>query len=370
MPTVSLCMIVRNEERSIRRCLESAVPFVDEIVIADTGSIDGTKQICAKYGARLSDFEWADDFAAARNFCLEKASCDWILWLDADEELQVFDFPALRSCLEDRREDFLSVRMLHFYGPEPADGTRSYLSCSFRLFRNGSGIRYAGRIHERLTAGASGAIPQLDPNRYMRILHYGYMESALNNKSNRNIGLLLKEKEGGPDDAWLDYHLAAEYHRLRDYDRALRSINRAIIGFLGKGLLPPPLAYRLKYDVLTAASRLREAYPGIVKAVALYPDYVDLHYFKGLAQFAIAEYERAAETFSYCLVLGDTNPNYLILSGVADFLPLYYMGLCYENMQKYAEAAEAYRQATAFHPGFDPAGQRLSALGEGSGMKR
>src|SRR5690625_3830804 len=91
MMTVSLCMIVKDEEQTIARCLQSVAHFVDEIVIVDTGSSDGTKAICRRFTDRLLDFPWIDDFSAARNFSFSKATKDFILWLDADDVISEAD---------------------------------------------------------------------------------------------------------------------------------------------------------------------------------------------------------------------------------------------------------------------------------------
>lgn len=85
MITISLCMIVKNEEDVLERCLRSAEGVADEIIIADTGSTDQTKEIARRCGAKVYDFVWKDDFAAARNFAFSKATCDYLFWLDADD---------------------------------------------------------------------------------------------------------------------------------------------------------------------------------------------------------------------------------------------------------------------------------------------
>ena len=85
MITISLCMIVKNEEDVLERCLRSAEGIADEIIIADTGSTDQTKEIALRCGAKVYDFVWKDDFAAARNFAFSKATCDYLFWLDADD---------------------------------------------------------------------------------------------------------------------------------------------------------------------------------------------------------------------------------------------------------------------------------------------
>ncbi len=80
-------MIVRDAERSLAEALQSARPFVDEMVVVDTGSVDATRAIARQTGARLYEFSWCDDFSAARNESLDKATSDWIFWMDADDTL-------------------------------------------------------------------------------------------------------------------------------------------------------------------------------------------------------------------------------------------------------------------------------------------
>ena len=97
MVKISLCMIVRDEEHVLERCLESIADVVDEIVIVDTGSVDKTKEIAAKFTDRIYDFPWVDDFAAARNFAFSKGMGEYLMWMDADdifpvsEKRKIFD---------------------------------------------------------------------------------------------------------------------------------------------------------------------------------------------------------------------------------------------------------------------------------------
>ena len=96
---VSLCMIVRNEERNLPSCLAGVAELVDEIIVVDTGSTDGTKEQAAKWDAKVFDFPWVDDFSAARNESLRHATGDWILWLDADDRLDAINCRRLREVL-------------------------------------------------------------------------------------------------------------------------------------------------------------------------------------------------------------------------------------------------------------------------------
>lgn len=97
MITISLCMIVRDEENGLGRCLDGVKDIADEIVIVDTGSTDRTKEIAAEYGAVIYDFEWIDDFAAARNEAFSKATKEYILWLDADDTIEEIDRVRFKS---------------------------------------------------------------------------------------------------------------------------------------------------------------------------------------------------------------------------------------------------------------------------------
>ncbi|MDE7476455.1 MAG: glycosyltransferase family 2 protein, partial [Lachnospiraceae bacterium] len=97
---VSVCMIAKNEEQYIEQCLRKLIRFNMEIVVVDTGSTDKTKEIAARYTDKLFDFVWCDDFSAARNYAVSKASNNWILILDCDEYVQEIDVAKLRTCMQ------------------------------------------------------------------------------------------------------------------------------------------------------------------------------------------------------------------------------------------------------------------------------
>ena len=150
MITISLCMIVKNEEQVLGRCLESVKAAVDEIILVDTGSTDRTKEIGAEFGAQLYDFEWIDDFSAARNASFSKATKDYILWLDADDVLSPSDQKKLLA-LKESLDPAVTVVMMKYHTAFHADGTPSFTYYRERLIKNHMGYRWDGEIHEAIT---------------------------------------------------------------------------------------------------------------------------------------------------------------------------------------------------------------------------
>jgi len=147
--TISLCMIVKNEEGVLARCLDSVADLVDEINIIDTGSTDATKEIASRYTDRIFDFEWIDDFAAARNFSFEQATCSHIMWLDADDILLEKDREAFKKLIPEMPDDIDSIIMEYHLAFDkagnPAAGARRN-----RIVRRVKGYRWHNPIHEYL----------------------------------------------------------------------------------------------------------------------------------------------------------------------------------------------------------------------------
>src|SRR5262249_23314492 len=140
-------MIVRNEEKTLGACLASVGDLVNEIIVIDTRSTDGSREVAKGFGALVFDFPWCDDFAAARNESLFRARGDWILWLDADEFLDESNRAKLQwliSNLTDQRAGYLMGQYSKSH-----EGS-ALLVHQLRLFRNSPGIRWDYRVHEQL----------------------------------------------------------------------------------------------------------------------------------------------------------------------------------------------------------------------------
>lgn len=164
-PFLSLCMIAKNEEKFLRSNVPLAAPHCDEIIVVDTGSSDRTRAIAFENGATLFDFPWIDDFSAARNYSIEQAGGEWILVIDADEQIEAEGWKTLLQSLRSAKEDYFNLRVLHYslhnyvaglkpntfafgeYGGYPGY-QEAWLA---RAFKNKPEFRFSGFIHEQLT---------------------------------------------------------------------------------------------------------------------------------------------------------------------------------------------------------------------------
>lgn len=147
MNTISLCMIVRNEEDVLERCLGSVADLVDEIIIVDTGSTDRTKEIAARYTKSVYDFHWIDDFAAARNAAFSKASCDYCMWLDADDIMEEQDRQEFIRLLSALTPD-VDVVMMRYNTGFDKNGSVTFSYYRERIVKNHAGMLWKGAVHE------------------------------------------------------------------------------------------------------------------------------------------------------------------------------------------------------------------------------
>ncbi|MBI3258908.1 MAG: glycosyltransferase [Ignavibacteriae bacterium] len=199
-PTLGAAIIVKNAESSIILALDSLYEFVQQIVVVDTGSTDQTPQICSRYGTELHFHKWTDNFSEARNYALERMRTDWIIQLDADEELD-------RKSLENISQllNTPSIAGLHSQILNVLDGGIESEHLYTRIFRRHPKIRYEGAIHEQIAGSIREAGFEIMDSPVV-IRHFGYAEHSPE-KIVRNTTLLRKELADNPDDKWLSYHL-------------------------------------------------------------------------------------------------------------------------------------------------------------------
>lgn len=147
MSTISLCMIVKNEERHIARCLDSVAGLVDEIIIVDTGSTDRTVEIASNYTSKIFSYQWKDDFSDARNNSFSKASMDYCMWMDADDILETVErdkFLQLKQSLSAE----VDIVMMKYHTLFDEEGRPSFTYFRERWIRNSAQYRWVGAVHE------------------------------------------------------------------------------------------------------------------------------------------------------------------------------------------------------------------------------
>jgi glycosyltransferase involved in cell wall biosynthesis len=222
---LSFCMIVKNEERNLPRCLDSVRGLAGELIVVDTGSTDATPRMAAGYGAEVIPFDFTIvDFAAARNLAIARASGRWILMLDADEALDGASMPAIeRLVAPDENAGYFLERHNH-----SSDSETDFTDHVVRLFPNRPNHRYRGRVHETIDASILAGGGRLHQTG-IRIDHtFSSDREARRRRNHWYIGILKEEIAADPsDDTRLDF-LAAEYHQLEMFDEATGIAERIV----------------------------------------------------------------------------------------------------------------------------------------------
>lgn len=149
MATLSVCLIVKNEEDVLARCLQSLEGLADEVVVTDTGSTDKTREIALGFTPLVYDFQWVEDFSAARNFSFSKASMDYVMWIDADDVLLDADRTALRELMDNLERD-TDVVMCRYNTGFDETGKPTFFYYRERIVRNHAGFLWQGAIHEAI----------------------------------------------------------------------------------------------------------------------------------------------------------------------------------------------------------------------------
>lgn len=311
--TISACMIVKNESNNIERCLNSIKDVVDEIIVVDTGSTDNTVELVKQHDkVKLYHHKWRNDFSEARNYSISKSTCDKILIIDADEEIDPISIPMFRGILERIVEDVVFFKLTNLMIHSQS---RLYTP---RIFTRGI-AHYEGIVHNQLI---------WDKDKYrisycdINLLHYGYSydDTQMNKKYDRTQELLekqLKEQDGDLF-AWMNlirvYRCRGEYFKVvetasnllkREFDSkngtlyhqiACDQAYSAII--VGQTLLNNERVYEgLRF--------LQEAYRVISMICVLFPRNLDSWFYRAQVAYAIGDYRSAISSCKMFIALRD-----------------------------------------------------------------
>lgn len=286
-PSVALCLIVKNEEKHLARCLASALPVVDEIVVVDTGSTDRSRQIAEIFGARVFDFAWNNDFAEARNQYLDKARGDWILVLDGDEALSALDYDKIRRTTARPPEMAFNVMTRNYttnvttigwkpnLGDYPSEeaGNGWVPTWKVRLFPRDSRIRYHFPVHEFVEPSLQQmGIPYA--NWEVPVHHYGKLDfDRTKQKNNTYYELGIRKLAETGDESHALKELAIQAAVLERYSEAIDLWRRflALCPDRGDAYINLSTAY-------FGAGRYDEAFAAAEKALALVPQMTESAY--------------------------------------------------------------------------------------------
>jgi glycosyltransferase involved in cell wall biosynthesis len=252
VPKVSLTIIVRDEENNLPRCLESVPGIFDEIVVVDTGSVDRTKEIAQELGARVFDFPWIHNFAAARNAALDHATGDYAFWLDADDVVDPPEREKLRELLDslpwhghaaratlgrhgqDARATHQDSRLAYVVrcacDPSSDGSGGETVVDHIRLFPLRDDVRWTYRVHEQILPALKRAcVPVLWSN--VTVRHTGYTDPALRaRKLERDTRILREELNERPDDPFVLFNLGSIAAERKEWDEALALLQRSLAG--------------------------------------------------------------------------------------------------------------------------------------------
>ena len=298
-PTLSLCMIVKNEEKFLPRCLDSVKDYVDEIIIVDTGSTDKTVEIAERYNAKVYHHPWENSFSKSRNYSIKYATCDWIIWLDADEEVDKEDAHKLKEVIKDPVGCETTHRVDVIYIPvfnRPVGGKNLSVSNLEKIFRNHIGIYFEGIVHNYLKY--SGPSKNVNIRQY----HYGYHdgEELMEKKFKRTATLLKEQIRNDPGNPVPHHYLAISYLDRKMHEECIQEALEAIRLFelQNSNLQLRLLAYHTTSVAFYRGKDLTNAEIYALKAIDFHHDYLDAHCILSSIYFLRKEYDKCAEATS------------------------------------------------------------------------
>jgi tetratricopeptide (TPR) repeat protein len=350
---ITLCMIVRDEEARLGRCLRSALPWVQEAVVVDTGSKDGTVALAQSLGARVVTFPWCDDFSKARNHALDAARTPWALVLDADETLLVDDADGWERAIVSGAAAAYSLDCHN-----RTDDGGVTVGPILRLFRRDlPGMRYRGEVHEQVAAVADHAVGAAH-GRFLHIEHDGYLDAVMRQrgKADRNLSLARAMVASRPDDpfAWfclaqaLETAATAPVRIIEVYEKALSLFVARDAAVRDESYLAA-LWINLSRVVMRTGDR-RKAEGLTARAVAEFPSAPDLHYLRGRLLAEESRHGAAAAEFEACLTLAAQAFFIRQEPGVTSYAAETQLGLCRLRLGQLETAEACLRRAVAGAP--------------------
>lgn len=338
---ISLCMIVKDEEATLEKCLESVKSFVDEIIVVDTGSRDKTREIALGFTDKVFDFPWCNNFAKARNFSIAQASNDWILVLDADEETVSFHKENLQKIVGKDDKVIGRIKRKNIFNDGFDD---TIYNERVNRFFNKKYFKYEGIIHEQIISISNDKLNTV--NIPIEVNHVGYTKEVMDRtrKLHRNITLLEKALEGNKEDSYILYQLGKSYYMKKDYDKANKFFKfsmKYMDNFQYEYALDTVITYGYS---LIKSERFNELNK-ILNLERYYKNYVDFQFLKALILMNLGEFQKSVDTFLLCTTMGEGT-----IDGVNSYKAFYNIGVMWECLGNIEEAIRYYEKSSPYVP--------------------
>ncbi len=357
---VSLSMIVKNEERNLPACLESVADLVDEIVVVDTGSTDRTKEVAARFGARVFDFAWVDSFAAARNASLRHVTGDWVFWLDADDRLDEDNRRRLRGLLAGLQDEQAAYVMKCLCLPEHDTGAATVVD-HVRLFRYHPDLRWEYRVHEQILGSLRRRGTEIRLADVV-IQHTGYQDPAQRpRKVERDLRLLRLQDRETPDDPFVLFNLGSLCSELNRPAEALPLLRRSL-----RRSNPQDSIVRKLYALIVFCHRQlgqsREALAACREGLDCCPEDVELLYTQARLLRGLEDLPGAAACLGRLLKTPPADYFASVDPGLRGYKARLLLGQIRRDQGLHGDAEAAWRAAVDEHPYFGPAWLELGQL--------
>ncbi|WP_165230373.1 glycosyltransferase [Aquisphaera insulae] len=360
-------MIVRDEEENLPRCLGSVAGLFDEIVVVDTGSRDRTVEVAREFGARVFDFVWVDDFAAARNAALGRTRGDYAFWLDADdvvEDGERVKLQALLAGLPAEASEQAAYVVRCACDPEPDGRGGNTVVDHIRLFPVREGVRWTYAVHEQILPSLRRAgVPVRWSD--VTVRHTGYADPALRGrKLERDARILEQELESRPGDPFVLFNLGSIAVEREDWPRALESLQRSLAGSA-----PTDSITRKLFALIARCQQMLGNLPRAIAAcdegLSFFPEDAELLFRKAVAHRGVGD--SAAAEASWRRILGLRRPEEFasVDQGIYGHLTRRNLARLAEERGDHAEAAALWRAVLDECPG-DVEAQGSLRAGHGS----
>ncbi len=299
--SLSLCMIVRDASRTLEPCLTSIRPWVNEMIVVDTGSVDESPEIAARLGAQLFHSPWCDDFSAARNESLRYARGDWVFWMDADDTIDADNGRKLRSLVDAPHDAAVWGYVVQVHCPA-AHGSPDFTAVDHvKLFRNCPDLRFEGRIHEQILPAIrrkQAEVAWTD----LFVVHSGSDQSpeGQRRKHERDLRILHLDLQDRPDHPFVLFNLGMTYADMDLHEEAVKWLRRGI------ELAGPHESHLRKAYALLAASlhqlaRQEEAWRVCQNGLSRFPEDPELLFRQAMLAHEAGRLHEAAKAYQLAL---------------------------------------------------------------------